>query len=136
MIMQFRLKAHRALILSALLVASGAVFAEPLALLNRNGSHVAIEVYAPNIARVTLSLEKELAVAPPGYGFSAAPDTKGWKHETSATGDRFISNAISIEVPVQPHRGPPSQMERYFAPSLPPVALTVRKPQRRDHLSR
>jgi alpha-D-xyloside xylohydrolase len=110
---------------ASLLMISSVSWAEPLALLNRNGSYVAIEAYAPNIARITLSLEKELTLAPPGYGFSASPDAKGWKHETYAAGDRFTSQALSIEVPVQPHPGPPTQMQRYFAPSLPPVKLTV-----------
>ncbi len=58
---------------------SGAANAVPLALLDRNGSYVAIEAYAPHIVRVTLSLDKDLALAPPGYGFSAAPDSKGWR---------------------------------------------------------
>jgi alpha-D-xyloside xylohydrolase len=111
---------------AALLLMSSVACAEPLALLNRNGSYVAIEAYAPNIARITLSQEKEQALAPPGYGFSASPDAKGWKHETHIEGDRFTSQTLAIEVPVQPHPGPPTQSQRYFAPSLPPVTLTIR----------
>ena len=38
------------------------VAAAPLALLDRNGSYVAIEAYAPNIVRITMSLDKELAL--------------------------------------------------------------------------
>jgi alpha-D-xyloside xylohydrolase len=117
-----------ALLAVTLLSVSGAVAAEPLALLDRNGSYVAIEPYALNIVRITLSLEKERSLAPAGYGFVGAPDTKGWKHEVAASGDVFTSSAVSVEVKAQPRPGPPSQMERYFAPSLPPVALTVRKP--------
>jgi alpha-D-xyloside xylohydrolase len=110
----------------ALLLTSGTAFAEPLALLDRNGSFVAIEAYAPNIARITISREKDLALAPPGYGFIGAADGRGWKHDTRPTGDVFTSSAMSVDIPVQPWPGPPSQMERYFAPSLPPVTLTVR----------
>ena len=105
---------------------SGTAFAEPLALLDRNGSFVAIEAYAPNIVRITLSGDKGLALAPPGYGFSGVAEASGWKHETRATGDVFQSSGMSVEIPVRPWPGPPSQMERYFAASLPPVALTVR----------
>lgn len=104
-----------------------AAHADPLALLNRHGSYVAIETYAPNIVRVTLSHEKELALAPAGYGFIGAADRKGWKHETTASGDVFTSSVLSVEVPAQPWPGAPSQMQRYFAPSLPPVTLNVRK---------
>jgi alpha-D-xyloside xylohydrolase len=107
---------------------SAAAAAQPLALLDRNGSYVAIEAYAPNIVRVTLSLEKDLALAPAGYGFIGIPDGTGWKHDSGESGDVFVSEAMSLQVRAQPWPGPPSQMERYFAPSLPPVALTVRKP--------
>ncbi|HWK51040.1 MAG TPA: hypothetical protein VNR40_14205, partial [Steroidobacter sp.] len=117
-----------AMVSLALMCASGIVTAEPLGLLDRNGSYVAIEPYAPNIVRVTLSLEKERVVAPPGYGFVANPDAKGWKHDATASGDVYSSAAVSVEVKAQPHPGPPNQMQRYFAPSLPPVSLTVRKP--------
>lgn len=106
----------------------GTAVASPLALLDRNGSYVAIEPYAPNIVRVTISLDKDLALAAPGYGFAAEADGKGWKHEPGASGDVFTSAALSLEVPAQPRPGPPSQMERYFAPALPPVSLSVKRP--------
>lgn len=107
---------------------AGIAAATPLSLLDRNGSYVAIESYAPNIVRVTLSVDKDLAVAAPGYGFIGAADPKGWTHTATATGDVFSSAAMSLEVAAQPWPHAPSQMERYFAPSLPPVSLKVRKP--------
>src|SRR5882724_7134571 len=115
-------------IVSTCAVASGFAAVAPLALLDRNGSYASIEAYAPNIVRVTLSIDKDLALAPPGYGFIAAADATGWKHRTSAAGDEFSSDVMSLEVNAQPWPRPPSQMERYFAPSLPVVSLTVRKP--------
>src|SRR5687768_6721630 len=108
-------------VFAALLAVSGAVTAEPLGLLDRNGSYVAIEPYAPNIVRITLSLEKERVVTPAGYGFIGVPDAKGWKQSVGASGDVFSSPVLSVEVKAQPQPGPPSQMQRYFAPSLPPV---------------
>lgn len=84
-----------------LLCASIAVAAEPLGLLDRNGGYVAVEPYAPNIARITLSLEKERVVAPAGYGLIGVPDTKGWKHSVAAAGDVFTSSAMSVEVKAQ-----------------------------------
>jgi alpha-D-xyloside xylohydrolase len=109
-------------------IAAGSAVAAPLALLDRNGSQVSIEAYAPNIVRITLGIDKNLALAPPGFGIIAAPDATGWKHRTLPSGDEFSSDVMSIEVRAQPWPSPPSQMERYFAPSLPPVSLTVRKP--------
>src|SRR3954467_6592056 len=103
--------------------------AAPLALLERNGSYVAVEAYAPNIVRITLSQDKALAVAPAGYGFLGTPDATGWQHEGSTTGsgDVFKSRLLSVKVPAQPLPGPPNQMQRYFAPSLPPVQVSIGK---------
>src|ERR1700736_895642 len=111
-----------------LMVTRGFAIAAPLALLDRNGSHVSIEAYAPNIVRVTLSIDRDLALAPPGFGIIAVTDATGWNHRTTAAGDEFSSDIMSLEVKAQPWPNPPSQMERYFAPSLPPVSVTVRKP--------
>jgi alpha-D-xyloside xylohydrolase len=117
----------RALLIAAMLsVASGGALAEPLALLDRNGSYVAVEAYGPNILRITLAQEKVLALAPPGYGFVGTPSADGWRHEVRGDRDVFSSEQMSLEVPIEPRPAPPSQMERYFAPSLPPVRLTVR----------
>jgi alpha-D-xyloside xylohydrolase len=117
----------RALLIAALLsVAAGTTFADPLALLDRNGSYVAVEAFGPNILRITLAQEKAPALSPPGYGFVGAPSADGWRHEVRDNRDVFWSERMSLEVPIQPRPGPPSQMERYFAPSLPPVTLTVR----------
>lgn len=115
-------------VIAALLAttAAAAAHAAPMATLDRYGSKVAIEPYAANIVRVTISLEKEEADAAPGYGVIAKPDDAGWTHRTDASGDVFASSALSITVDPSPTPRPPSQMERYFAPSLPPVALTIR----------
>jgi alpha-D-xyloside xylohydrolase len=111
-----------------LLMAGELAMATPLAVLDRNGSQVSIEGYAPNILRVTLALDKDLALAPPGFGIIAAADATGWQQHPTTSGDEFSSQAMSLEVKAQPWPSPPSQMERYFAPSLPPVSLRVRKP--------
>ena len=123
-----RRHAHILCLAVALIAAQGFTVAAPLALLDRNGSHVSVEAYAPNIIRVTLSIDKDLALAPPGFGIIAAADATGWNHRTTAAADEFSSDAMSLEVKAQPWPNSPSQMERYFAPSLPPVSVTVRKP--------
>ncbi|MEC3909282.1 glycoside hydrolase family 31 protein [Sphingobium sp. CR2-8] len=99
--------------------------AAPMALLDRHGSRVAIEPYAPNIVRVTIALDPDLASAAPGEGPNAKADATGWTHRTDASGDIFSSAAITLTVDAKPWPGAPTQMQRYFAPSLPPVSLSV-----------
>lgn len=108
------------------LVPAGAAQAAPLGSLDRNGSHVSIEPYAPNIVRVTIAVDRDLADAPPGPGPNAKPDAAGWSHRTDASGDVFTSSALSLTVNAQAWPKAPSQMERYFAPSLPPVSVSVK----------
>ncbi|WP_010185434.1 glycoside hydrolase family 31 protein [Sphingomonas sp. PAMC 26605] len=108
------------------LVPTVAAQAAPLGSLDRNGSHVSIEPYAPNIVRVTIAVDRDLADAPPGPGPNAKPDAAGWTHSADASGDVFTSSALSLTVNAQPWPKAPSQMERYFAPSLPPVSVSVK----------
>jgi hypothetical protein len=49
--------------------------------LDRGGSAVVLEPYAPNIMRVSLSLLKDAAKGAPGYGFIAAPSPQGWAYQ-------------------------------------------------------
>ncbi len=42
-------------------------------ILDRDGSTIVLEPYAPNIIRVSLSLNKRSALSKPGYGFVATP---------------------------------------------------------------
>src|SRR5947208_3325714 len=82
----------------ALGVAAGAAAAEPLAVMDRNGSYVSVETYAPNIVRVTISQDRDLAAGAPGYGFTADSDAKGWRHDQKGGADIFTSGALSLEV--------------------------------------
>jgi len=47
------------------------------AVMEHDGSTVMFEPYAPNILRVTLSMQHDAAVAAPGYGFVAKPESDG-----------------------------------------------------------
>jgi len=109
---------------AALLPCAGAA-AAPLATVDRNGSIVAVEAYGPNIVHVTIALDKALASAEPGYGIDGKADGTGWSHRAEASGDVFASPALSVTVAAQPWPKAPSQMERYFAPSLPPVSISI-----------
>ncbi|MGN6375904.1 MAG: alpha-glucosidase, partial [Sphingomonas sp.] len=94
--------------------------------LDRNGSYVSIEPYGSNIVRITLAQTAAEADAPPGYGIDGKPDDAGWTHNAGADGDTFASSQLSVTVDPQPWPKAPTQMERYFAPALPPVSLTVK----------
>ncbi len=112
---------------ASLLAFVAPAFAEPMATVDRNGSLVAIEPYAPNIVRVTIALDRDEVKAAPGPGPNAKPNATGWNHRTDATGDVFASSALSLTVDAKPWPKAPSQMERYFAPSLPGVGITIKR---------
>jgi alpha-D-xyloside xylohydrolase len=117
--------ARRILAAASLLLSATAAQADPIATVDRNGSLVAIEPYAPNIVRVTIAVDRAQAEAPAGPGPNAEPDASGWTHHADTAGDVFASSALSLTVAAQPWPKAPSQMERYFAPSLPPVSITI-----------
>ncbi len=54
--------------------------------LEREGRVIALEPFAPNILRISMSIDRASATAAPGYGFLAKPSTEGWTHETDADG--------------------------------------------------
>ena len=57
----------------------GTAHAQPQQIvLDRPGSTIVLEPYAPNIIRVTLSTIRGRAMAKPGYGFIGSPDNVGW----------------------------------------------------------
>ena len=61
----------------ALLFAAAAPAQETRLVLDRGDSTIVLEPYAPNIIRVTLSLLRQPALSPPGYGFTGAPSAAG-----------------------------------------------------------
>ena len=107
------------------LVMAAPAAAAPLATLDRNGSLVSIEPYAPNIVRVTIATDRAQVDAPPGEGPNAKPDATGWTHRSEAGGDAFTSGAMTLTVNAQPWPKAPTQMQRYFASALPPVSIRV-----------
>ncbi|PVM87222.1 TIM-barrel domain-containing protein [Caulobacter radicis] len=112
----------------ALSAGAGMAIAAPQTTVDRNGAYVSVETYAPNVIRVTISQDKDLAKGAPGYGVNGVATDKGWRHDQKAGADIFTSAELSLEVVAQPWPGAPSLQERYFAPALPPVSIKVRKP--------
>ncbi|MGK6319548.1 TIM-barrel domain-containing protein [Sphingomonas sp. DT-204] len=120
------MKLRRILVASTILAVASPAAAQSLGTVDRHGSIVAVEPYAPNIVHVTIALDPKEVAAGAGYGIRAKPDMGGWTHRADAEGDTYSSSALSVTVAAQPWPKPPTQMQRYFAPSLPPVSIVIR----------
>ncbi|WP_315760272.1 TIM-barrel domain-containing protein [Sphingomonas sp. Y38-1Y] len=119
-------KTVRHLLLAGLsLSAASAAQAQSFPMLDRNGSRVSIEPYGPGIVHVSIALDPAEIEKGPGYGISGKPERAGWTHRAEAAGDVYASPALSVTVKAQPWPRQPTQMERYFVPSLPPVSIAV-----------
>ena len=129
---------HLAIVLAAALShsvaaqASSAQTQQPRLILDRDGSTVVLEAYAPNIIRVNLSLSKEQATAPPGYGFVATPSNEGWTHQEDDHGDVYRSSRLVVSVGGK-HKGAPeatqSDISKFFSGSTPWIPVIVSTPQ-------
>lgn len=89
-----------------------------------------LEPYAPNIIRVTLSLDKAQAVAAPGYGFVAKASPDNWRQSSNAQGDVYRSSRLVVTVAGNEKPNPrslPSQKDiaRYFNGSAPGIRITI-----------
>ncbi|XRD90964.1 glycoside hydrolase family 31 protein [Dyella nitratireducens] len=86
--------------LGALLLAaslSGVAIAQNVPLvLQRNGRTISLEPYAPNILRVTISIDRAAAAAAPGYGFVAKPSEQGWSYTRDAMGGEIFRSAKMV----------------------------------------
>ena len=114
----------RSFAVAATLMSSTAL-AAPLATVERNGSYVSVEPFGPNIVHVTIAIEPDLLDKQPHYGIVAKSDAAGWSHSIGSDGDRFQSSALTVTIDPQPWPKAPSQMERYFVTSIPPVSLSI-----------
>jgi alpha-D-xyloside xylohydrolase len=101
--------------------------------LERGGSTIVLEPYAPNILRVTLSLNRAPALAAPGYGVLATPAAAGWSASQTAQTDVFQSARIVATVDRDlPSTKPPdpnqAALGKYFRGSAPGAHITLRTP--------
>jgi alpha-D-xyloside xylohydrolase len=104
----------------------------PPVVLDRDGSTVALEPYSANIIRVTLSMNKDQAVAAPGYGFTATPATQGWSQQHSEEGDVYRSARLIVTVaPKHPWKPTVTQIDisKFFSDSNPGVSISFRTPE-------
>jgi alpha-D-xyloside xylohydrolase len=98
------------------------------------GATIVLEPYAPNILRVTLSLQREPALAAPGYGIIAAPAAAGWSASQSDQADVYQSSRIVATVDrVHPRTSPPIQTQvdigKFFDGSTHGAHITLRTPE-------
>ena len=103
---------------AALLVAAVAGAQSDPLVLERKGRVISLEPYAPNILRVTMSVDKATATRAPGYGFVAKPSADGWTHERDTEGgDVFRSSRMLV------HLAPGDLSAEKLPQSLPLDAL-------------
>jgi alpha-D-xyloside xylohydrolase len=115
-----------------ILFVSPAITQSSPVVLDRDGSTIGIEAYAPNVVRVTLSLQKEQAIATPGFGFVAHPSARGWNHQHTDAADIFRSSRMIVTVDAN-RPGPPAPLtvrdiSKYFNGSAPPAHITFTTP--------
>ena len=111
------------------LLAAGSVPAQKQIVLDRRDATVTLEPYAPNILRITMSLKKDAALAPPGYGITAQPSETGWTYEHTDAVDAYRSDRMTVKMAV-PHYGPRNTKYtcdtcQYFSGSTPNVPLSI-----------
>ena len=100
--------------------------------LDRGGSTVVLEPYAPNIIRVSLSLLKDQAKAGPGYGFIANPSAQGWTYQQSNFGDIYRSPRLVVAVAIdRPGKPVATQVDisKFFSGSAPGAHITISTPE-------
>jgi alpha-D-xyloside xylohydrolase len=99
--------------------------------LDRHGETIVLEPYAPNILRVTLSLQHDPALAKPGYGLIASPDASGWTATQTDRADTYQSSRIiaTVDRPGAPGPPPPQtviDISKYFVGSTPGAHITFK----------
>jgi alpha-D-xyloside xylohydrolase len=96
--------------------------------LERGKANVVVEAYAPNIVRVTMSLDKARAMMGPGYGVTAKPDAAGWTAETNEHGDVLKSSRMVVSVQAQgkAYTGKLPDTAKFFNGYTPYVGLSIK----------
>jgi len=100
--------------------------------LDRNGGTIVLQAYAPNIIRVTLSLDKDGALAAPGYGFVATPASAGWTHQQDEQADVYRSSRLIVKVAVNhPGKAMATQVDiaKFFNGSASTANIAIQTPE-------
>jgi alpha-D-xyloside xylohydrolase len=105
---------------------------QPRVVLDRGGSTIALEAYGPNIIRVTLSLLKDPALAPPGFGFVGTPSADGWTSQGTDRSDVYRSSRLVVTVAKSlPWHPVPTEVDiaKFFNGSTPGAHITFSTPE-------
>jgi alpha-D-xyloside xylohydrolase len=124
-----RMAFYSAILSSALLFSSSAVAQQMV--LTRNNATVAIEAFAPNIVRVTMSLDRAAALKGPGVGITAVPAASGWTKGKDQAEDTFRSARMIVHVSEESHwtpTGTQADIARYFGGSTPNIGVRIETP--------
>lgn len=116
---------------------SGASFAQQV-VLSRENATIVLEAFAPNIVRVSLSLDKADALKGPGVGVTAAYATAGWARESVKGEDTFRSSQMVVRVSPESRRRPSgtgADIAGYFNGSTPHVGLKIETPAGKEILT-
>jgi alpha-D-xyloside xylohydrolase len=101
--------------------------------LDRGGSTIVLEPFAPNIIRITLSKEKDRALAAPGFGFVAKTAPEAWSAKQSEEGDVYQSPRMTVTVGINRHPGKPTATQvdiaKFFNGSVPGANIWLRTPE-------
>ena len=94
---------------------------------DRGTATVLVEPYATNIVRVSISLRKQDALAAPGYGIVAKPDSSGWSAASDRGADVLQSAALKVTLDAQPpeSHGEVSETGKFFSGSTGHVGLDI-----------
>lgn len=107
---------------------------EPRVVVERGPSTIVLEPYAPNVIRVTLSLKRDAALAPPGYGVTASPDAAGWTHQRKGVDEVYQSPRMVVTIKgwrPEKYPVPQSVMDpgKYFSGSTPGADIVFSTPE-------
>ena len=117
-----------------LVVVATAAFPQsgPTSAIERGGSFLTVEPYAPNIVRVTLSTIAGEVTAVPGPGFLATANAAGWRHTVASDGaDLYSSDRMSVKVAGARPRNPNARLPdtaQFFSGSVPGVNIEFTLP--------
>ncbi len=107
-------------------------------ILTRGNATVELQAFAPNIVRVTLSLDNTAALKPPGVGITATDAAVGWVQEKVSGGDTFRSDRMVVHVSPESHgtpSGTQADIAKYFNGSAPYIGLRIETPEGKQILS-
>jgi alpha-D-xyloside xylohydrolase len=108
------------------------------AVITRSNATLVLDVFGPNIVRVTLSLDKAAALKGPGVGITASATASGWTQASGKDGDTFRSDRLVVHVLPETHSTPSgtsADIARYFNGSTPYVGLRIETPAGKEILS-